>query len=109
MDGLLMLHKLEDIMDKKDSGLYRDDVLLVVEGGGQKSDRIKKKLCKLYKEEGPEIIAESVQFLDVNLDLSDGTFKPFCNPNSQLKYVCKESNQPPMIVKNIPEGVNRRL
>ena len=59
------------------------------------------------------IIAEanlkSVQFLDVNLDLSHGTSKPFCKPNSQLKYVCNESNHPPMIVKNIPEGVNRRL
>ena len=41
MVGLLMLHKLEEIMDKKDSGLYRDDGLLVVEGGGQESERIK--------------------------------------------------------------------
>ena len=68
MVGLLMLYKLEEIMDKNDSGLNRDDGLLVLEGEGQESERSKKKLCRLYKEEGLSIIAESnlksVQFKD---------------------------------------------
>ena len=87
--------------------------MLVVEGGGQESERIKKKICNLFKSVGLRITAEanlkSVQCIDVNLDLTDGTFKTFRKPNSQVKYVSKESNHPPLIIKNIPEGVNTRL
>ena len=50
-----------------------------------------------------------VQFLDVTFDLNDGSFKPFIKQNTQLRYVSKESNHPPLILKNIPDGVNKRL
>ena len=87
--------------------------LLVVEGGGQEAERIKKKLFSLFKDVGLRITAEanlkSVQFLDVTMDLTDGTFKPFMKPNSLVKYVSNESNHPPLIIKNIPEAVNKRL
>ena len=52
---------------------------------------------------------KSVQFLDVTLDLSDGSYKPYTKQNGQIKYVSVESNHPPNVLKNIPEGVNRRL
>ena len=111
--GLYLLHRLQEIIEKEKSGLYRDDGLLVVEGGGQKAERMKKKLFSLFKSVGLKITAEanlkSVNFLDVNLDLADGTFKPFMKPNSKVKYVSRESNHPPLILKHIPEAVNERL
>ena len=111
--GLYLLHKMEEIHPKEFNGLYRDDALHVMEGGGQEAERLKKKLFSMYKREGLKITAEAnlktVQFLDVTFDLNDGSFKPFIKPNSQLKYVAKESNHPPLILKNIPEAVNQRL
>ena len=111
--GFYLLHRLQEIIEKEKSGLYRDDGLLVVEGGGQKAERMKKKLFSLFKSVGLKITAEanlkSVNFLDVNLDLADGTFKPFMKPNSKVKYVSRESNHPPLILKHIPEAVNERL
>ena len=86
---------------------------MLLKVGGQEAERIKKKLFSMYKEEGLKITAEAnlktVQFLDVTFNLNDGSFKPFIKPNTQLRYVSKESNHPPLILKNIPEGVNQRL
>ena len=48
-------------------------------------------------------------FLDVQLDLEKGTFKPFAKPNDKLNYVNSQSNHPPGIIKNIPKSVNKRL
>jgi hypothetical protein len=36
-------------------------------------------------------------------------YKPYSKPNNEHLYVHKESNHPPNIIKNIPEGINRRL
>ena len=111
--GLYLLHRMEEIQTKEFNGLYRDDGLHVVEGGGQEAERIKKKLFAMYKSEGLKVTAEAnlkiVQFLDVTFDLRDGSFKPFMKPNTQLRYVSRESNHPPLILSNIPEGINKRL
>ena len=84
--GLYLLHRMEEIQPKEFNGLYRDDNLLVVEGGGQEAERVKKKLCAMYKREGLKITAEAnlkiVQFLDVNFDLNYGSFKPYIKPNT---------------------------
>ena len=48
-------------------------------------------------------------FLDVVLDLSTGTQKPFIKPNANTKYVSMISSHPPNILKSIPEGICNRL
>ena len=53
--GLYLLYRMEDIQAKEFNGLYRDDNLLVVEGGGQEAERVKKKLFAMYKSEGLKI------------------------------------------------------
>ena len=50
-----------------------------------------------------------VDYLDVTMDLSSNTFKPYMKPNSPLLYVHFQSNHPPPILKNLPESVNKRL
>ena len=111
--GLFILHKMQEIVAKEMCGLYRDDGLIAVVGGGQEAERIRKKLFNLFKGLGLRITAEAnlktVQFLDVILDLSDESFKPYIKANRRVQYVSVESNHPPSIIKNIPEGINKRL
>ena len=74
---------------------------------------MKKKLCRIFKDNGFSITIDanikSVNFLDVNLNLENETYKPYMNPNDFPLYVDTQSNHPPNILRNIPKSVNRRL
>ena len=74
---------------------------------------IKKKICKIFAENGLKITIEAnkkcVDFLDVTLDLRSGIYKPFAKPNNVPLYVHNKSNHPPSVLNNIPEGINKRL
>ena len=50
-----------------------------------------------------------VNFLDITLDLSTNTFKPYMKDNDIPIYVNKASNHPPSVLENIPLGINKRL
>ena len=50
-----------------------------------------------------------VDYLDVTLNLSDGSYKPFHKPNSEINYIHRESNHPPTIIKQLPLSVESRL
>jgi hypothetical protein len=56
-----------------------------------------------------EANSKSVNFLDINLDLRTGLYKPYMKENDKPVYVNSRSNHPQAILKNIPLGVNRRL
>ena len=76
-------------------------------------EKIKKKLHKLFKDYGLEITTESnlkiVNYLDVTLNLNDGTFKPYHKPDDQIQYIHTESNHPPNIIKHLPTSIENRL
>ena len=78
---------------------------------GTQLQKIKKKLQRLFKEYNLEITAESnqkiVNYLDVTLNLKDGTFRPYHKPGDQMQYIHTESNHlppppplPPQILLN---------
>ena len=94
-------------------GLYRDDGLAVTDLKPRQAELMKKKLCQIFKENGFNITIEvnvkSVNFLDVNLNLDTGIYKPYMKPNDTPLYVHSQSNHPPGILRNIPQSVNRRL
>ena len=73
----------------------------------------KKKLCAIFKDNGLNITAEAnrkdVNFLDINLNLDTGIYRPYMKPNDSPLYVNKNSNHPRGILENIPHSVNRRL
>ena len=50
-----------------------------------------------------------VQFLDVEFDLENNSYKPYIKENDVPLYVHQKSNHPPAILKNIPAAVNKRL
>ena len=77
---------------------------------------MKKKLQRLFKEYDLEITAESnlkiVNYLDVNLNLKDGSFRPYHKPDDhQIQYIHTEPNHPPSpnIIKHIPVSIETRL
>jgi hypothetical protein len=41
-----------------------------------------------------------VNFLDTNLNLENGKFRPYRKPNDSLHYINKNSNHPPTINSN---------
>ena len=76
-------------------------------------ERTKKKIVAMFKEEGFRITTEAnliaTSFLDVWLNLEDGSFKPFVKTNANTKYVSPQSSHPPSIIRNIPDSISRRL
>ena len=96
------------------SGIYRDDVLGVSYLPKREIEhQIKKKLVKIFGENDLKIIVEAPvkkeNFLNVNLDLNTGRYKLYRKPNNELVYVCKDSNHPKNIIKEIPLGIERMI
>ena len=111
--GTFLLEKISEICNNCDIGLYRDDGLAVFRNeSGTHLEKIKE-LQRLFKECDLEIIAESnqkiVNYLDVTLNLKDGTFRPYRKPGDQMQYIHTESNHPPNITKHIPASIETRL
>ena len=111
--GLYLLSELEKLGVDASFGLYKDDGLAVSAGKPQQVEKIKKSICEKFKEHGLSITVQanvkSVQFLDVEFNLSEDTFKPYIKANDTPLYVHKSSNHPPCVAKNIPESINKRL
>ena len=64
-----------------DIGLYRDDGLGAFEATPQRIERIKKSLCKIFKDNGLKITIEVnldvVNFLDITLNVTRTSFAPY--------------------------------
>ena len=92
-----MLSKVKNIpgLNQSNTGLY--GLILLEKCPGPKRERIIKDLHQLFKSHGLKITIASTgqvaDFLDVTLDLSDGTYKPYRKPNDTP--VCGE--QPPTL------------
>ena len=43
------------------------------------------------------------------MNLQDGTFRLYHQPDDQIQYIHTESNQPPNIIKHIPASIETRL
>ena len=95
--GLFLLSQLSEL--HLVVGLYRDDGLAVCALKPRQVELIKKKLCRIFEENGFQITIEanvkSVNFLDINLNLETGIFKPYTKPNETPLYVHKQSDHPP--------------
>ena len=94
-------------------GLYRDDGLSAFNKKPHEIEKIKKELCKIFRDNDLKITVEAnvtkINFLDVTLDLKSGKHYPFTKEGNKPLYVHKQSNHPPSILKNIPESINKRL
>ena len=50
-----------------------------------------------------------VDYLDITLNLNDGSYKPFRKPDDQTVYINAESDHPPSILKQLPLSVEARI
>ena len=112
--GTLVLSTLTNSIPKENCDLYRDDGLILMRNeNGQKTDRIRKEVIKIFKEIGFKIETETklkvVNFLDITFNLSNGTYKAYRKPNDNLLYVNTSSSHPPQIIKQLPTSTAKRL
>ena len=82
--------------------IHRDDGSIMIKNPtGPKMEQIRR---GLFKEEGLKITVSppstSVDFLDETLQ-SDGSFRPCRKADNLTKYVNRQSNHPPSIIRNI--------
>ena len=84
--GLYLLMRLQHLGIK--AGLFRDVGLAVTRRTKRENEKVKQEISKIFKEEGLDVTIivnlKVVEFLDVELDLSTGTHKPYTNPNHTI-------------------------
>ena len=112
--GLFILNSLEKIFGKK-VGLYRDDELAAINPSSARlADKTRKDIIQIFNNFGLKITAQinlkSTNFLDITLNLPDGTYQHYRKPNDQPLYINKRSNHPPAThVPQLPMSVNKRI
>ena len=110
--GLYLLSQMQHL--KIDVGLYRDDCLAISSLTKRQNQLVLNELHRIYnrnglKIPGAEANRKVVDFLNVTMDLSTGTFKTFAKEGNTLAYMDSRSNHPPSITRNLPKGINRLL
>ena len=90
--GLFLLSRLKHKLSNQISaGLYRDDGLAISKLSPRETENVKKTICEVFKSYNLAITIEAnlktVNFLDVQLDLEEGTFRPYIKPNDKPCYV----------------------
>ena len=109
--GLFLLSEVEHL--DVNLGAFRDDWLGFSRLTARQTDNVKKKIQKIFEKHGLKIdirVNKNIaDYLDITLDMKNGTYKPFTKPNHRPTYVHTQSNHPPSIIKNIPLSVNERL
>ena len=112
--GTFILNSISERFNKKDIGLYRDDGLSVFKNlSGPENEKVKKILQKIFKENGLNIIIQCnmkiVNYLDLTLNLNDGTYKPYRKEDEDTNYIHKDSDHPPNVIKQLPISIEKRL
>ena len=112
--GTYILDKLKNVININDVGLYRDDGLGILRNmSGPNIDRKRKQIIKVFKDCGLSITIQTnmkiVDYLDIQLNLNDNTFKPYRKPNNDPIYINKESNHPPTVIRKITDSINKRI
>ena len=112
--GSYLLNLLCEIMDKEQVGLYRDDGLAVVKHlSGPQIEQKRKNIIKIFKDNGLNITIQAnlkvVKFLDVELKLNNGIFRPYRKPDNIPVYINKKSNHPSTVLKQLPESISKRI
>ena len=108
------LYKLSLKYNKNNIGLYHDDGLAILKNiSGLKSEKVKKDIQKLLKENELDIVIQCnmkmVNYLDVTLNLENSTYRPYRKGNNQIKYINTESNHPPSIIKQLSLSIESRV
>ena len=76
-------------------------------------EKIKKRLQKIFKNNGLEVIIECnmkiLNYLDITFNLNGCTYRPYQKPDNIIQYIHFESNHPSNIIKQIPKIIEKRV
>ena len=102
------------ILPKSNFSIYQDDGLALLKNlNGQGTDKVRKNIIRVFKDIGFSLEIETnlkeVDFLDVSLNLQNGTYQPYKKPNDRLLYIHSLSNQLPNFIKQISNFIQERL
>ena len=50
-----------------------------------------------------------VNYLDVMLNLNEGSYRPYKKPNEETNYILVIPDHPPSILKQLPKSIEKRL
>ena len=108
-----MLNLLSKKYNENDFGLYRDDGLTALKNKSRsQSEHVGKNIQKIFTEHGLDIIIQCntkiFNYLDVTFNLNDGTYRPYTKPNNEIKYIHKNSNHLPSVIRQIPLSIESR-
>ena len=115
LTGLYILSKTKSVFEtQNDVGLYKDGGLGIFRNlSGPEIERVRKEIITIFKECGLSLTTKTnlkvVQFLDIELDLINNTYRPYKKPYDNPMYINVKSNHPLSIIKQIPPSINRRL
>ena len=80
---------------------------------GLQIEKIKKRLQKVFKNNGLDLIIEwnnkIVNYLDVTFNLNEASYQPYQKPDNIIQYIHVESNHLPNIIKQIPKTIEKCL
>ena len=88
LTGLFLLNNLSEEYGKSNVGLYRDNGLVLLRNAsGPQSERTRKDITWEFKKQGLNISISTnlkiCNFLDITLNLTDGTHYPYRKPNNK--------------------------
>ena len=112
--GIFTLSLIGNKYNPSNIGLYRDDGLAVFKNtSGPQSEKIKKTFQEMFKNKGLDIIINCymkiVNYLDVKLNVNDGSCHPYKKPNNETNYIHVNSGHPTSILKQLPVSIEKRL
>ena len=112
--GLYIISTIKESIKFESIGLYRDDGLAVLKSAtGSESERMRKRLIKTFQDNDLSITSQtnitSTNFLDITLNLTTESYKPYRKPNDQPLYIDKYSNHPRHIIKTLPNTISKRI
>ena len=111
---IYLLFHLANIIDKNNSGLYRDVGLRLLRNvNRQNMDRMRTNVVDIFKAVGFKIEIKAnlkiVDFLDATFNLTNGKYRQQKKNNDSLLYVNTCSNHPLQVIKHLPISINNRL
>ena len=105
---------LENILLKRNFGLYKDDELVLLRRlNGQKMGKKRNLSSKVFTDIGFSIDIQAnlkeVDFLDVTLNLPNGTYRLYKQPSDKLLYIHSSSNNPLQVIKQLSNSISEGL
>ena len=80
---------------------------------GPETQKVKKKVIKVFKDCGLKITIKANlhigNFLDITLDLRNNTYEPYRKSGNHPVYVNENSNHPKTILRELSKSISKRL